>query len=157
MKEIDPKHGRWNTSTYRSWSGMKQRCDNPKSHAYNLYGGRGITYCDKWEIFTGFLADMGERPEGKSLDRIDSNGDYTPDNCRWATQKEQTRNMSRNVVIEYEGKEMTVAELAEYAGINYYTMWGRLFKFGWSIEDAVNTPILKKNETIRNYKLNKQP
>lgn len=80
------------TRTYSTWSAMKTRCNNPKHKRFHYYGGRGITYCDKWESFEGFLADMGERPQGKSLDRIDVNGCYCKDNCRWATDIEQANN-----------------------------------------------------------------
>lgn len=78
--------------TYSSWRGMKDRCLNPNSVSYPLYGGRGITICDEWITFDGFLADMGERPEGMSLDRIDPDGNYEPANCRWATPQQQVDN-----------------------------------------------------------------
>lgn len=78
--------------TWCSWQGMRQRCSNPHLHAYQHYGGRGIKVCDRWHDFANFLADMGERPSGKTLDRIGPNGDYEPGNCRWATAKQQTRN-----------------------------------------------------------------
>lgn len=78
--------------TYRTWDGMKQRCLNPKATGYARYGGAGITVCDRWLEFANFLADMGERPEGTTLDRIDSSKGYEPGNCRWATRAEQNRN-----------------------------------------------------------------
>lgn len=81
-----------NSPTYVSWCMMKQRCSNPNYNRYNDYGGRGITFEPDWCEFETFLADMGERPEGTSLDRIDNNGNYTKDNCRWATPKQQVRN-----------------------------------------------------------------
>lgn len=78
---------------YNSWRAMKERCDNKKYHAYNRYGGRGIRYCERWKDFANFLHDMGRKPTPKhSLDRIDNDGDYCPENCRWATQTEQVRN-----------------------------------------------------------------
>ena len=80
---------------------MKQRCDNDKEPSYKHYGGRGITYDEKWKIFDNFLADMGERPEGTTLDRIDVNGNYEPTNCRWVTFKEQANNKRNNVVVKF--------------------------------------------------------
>ncbi len=88
-------HGFHNTRTYHSWEGMKQRCLNPKATKYPEYGARGITVCERWRRFENFLLDMGVRPEGKTLDRIDGNGNYEPDNCRWATPLEQQQNTLR--------------------------------------------------------------
>ena len=86
------KHGFARTPTYVTWGQMKQRCSNPKAAKYNIYGGRGIIVCERWFQFENFLADMGERPKGTTLDRIDSNRNYEPGNCRWATIMEQRQN-----------------------------------------------------------------
>ena len=96
------KHGYWQTRTYHTWEQMKQRCLNPKATRYPTYGAVGVTVCERWMIFTNFLEDMGERPEGKTLDRINPYGNYEPDNCRWATYKEQVHNRRRNHVVSEE-------------------------------------------------------
>jgi hypothetical protein len=84
--------GREQSATYRSWRAMRERCFNPSAAGYEYYGGRGITVCDRWRNFSSFLLDLGERPEGTTLDRIDSDGDYEPANCRWASPVEQAAN-----------------------------------------------------------------
>lgn len=92
-KMLNRKHGHYQSPTYSSWGHMKQRCLNRKNKKFHLYGGRGITVCDRWQSFENFLADMGERPADKTLDRYpDRNGNYEPANCRWATAKEQSEN-----------------------------------------------------------------
>lgn len=90
-------HGSWGSPTYRSWHMMLQRCTNPRNTHYAYYGGRGITVCERWLKFENFLADMGERPLGTSIDRIDVDGNYEPGNCRWATPKQQMNNRRRSV------------------------------------------------------------
>ena len=86
------QHGYFGTRTYRSWNSMKSRCENPKATAYERYGGAGIKVCRRWQKFENFLEDMGERPDGKTLDRINNLKGYSKENCRWATIKEQQNN-----------------------------------------------------------------
>lgn len=125
---------------YASWYHMRQRCNYEKNHHYSYYGGRGITVCERWNVFENFYTDMGPRPSAShTLDRIDTNGNYEPDNCRWATKKEQQRNRRVNVLHEYQGRQCTLAELAEIAGIHPSSLRKRL-KRGASVEDAVSRP-----------------
>jgi hypothetical protein len=93
-------HAASRSPSYQSWTAMNKRCRDSKHRFYHRYGGRGITICERWESFENFLADMGERPAGTSLDRIDCDGHYTPENCRWSTHKEQTRNRSQPKITE---------------------------------------------------------
>ena len=96
------KHGGCSSKTYQSWRAMRERCSNPNNSHYNSYGGRGIVVCERWNNFALFLADMGERPPGKTLDRINNNGNYNPTNCRWATDTEQRANKrSRKEIHEH--------------------------------------------------------
>jgi hypothetical protein len=104
---------------------MLSRCRNKTNKKYPRYGGRGIRVCDRWKSFKNFLSDMGERPKNHSIDRIDNNVDYTPDNCRWATVKQQANNTSTNIKISYKGKTMTVSEWSDFTGIKYATIWSR--------------------------------
>jgi hypothetical protein len=98
--ERQTKHGKCFTLAYKSWASMKQRCLNTNAPKYPIYGGRGIMICERWMMFENFLADMGERPEGMTLDRIDNEGHYEPSNCRWADIETQNNNKVRNQYME---------------------------------------------------------
>ncbi len=130
-------HGRRSSQTriWRAWKSMLQRCEAPNNRGYSRYGGRGISVCERWHDFSNFLADMGERPEGLTLDRINNDGNYEPGNCRWATIKEQSRNKSTNRFIEFNGERRCLTEWAEVLGIKTGTLQARLKK--WPIEQAL--------------------
>ena len=126
--------------TYRSWRDMRARCEKPKLANWKDYGGRGIKVCDRWQSFENFLADMGERPAGLTLDRKDNEGHYCKENCRWATRKEQMRNRRPNRMITYQGRTLCMIEWAEQAGITRHTLKYRL-NAGWSMQRALETPV----------------
>ena len=119
-------HGMTKTPTYRSWLSMRRCCNEPSHPQYKYYGGRGIKVCERWLKFENFLADMGERPDGTTVDRIDGSKDYEPGNCRWATQAEQMNNTSRSV--SYQGK--TLKQWSQELGIKYHTLTYRLRTHG---------------------------
>ena len=113
--------------TYITWHHMIRRCRDPKFHKYEFYGARGIKVCERWLKFQNFLADMGERPEGKTLDRFpDNRGGYEPGNCRWATPREQQRNTSNNLRLTHNGETKLLVEWAEETGIPAGTLRSRL-------------------------------
>lgn len=116
------KHAMWGTRTYRIWKGMNTRCHNPNTPAYKNYGGRGITVCDRWRVFSNFLSDMGECPDGLTLDRINTNGNYTQKNCRWATYKQQGRNMRCNRIFSWRGSTRCLSEWAEIFKVDASTL-----------------------------------
>lgn len=136
--KVNSKHGYFGTPTYNSWSGIIERCCNPKSGNYSMYGAKGITMCERWRSsFENFLEDMGDRPTGTSIDRIDVYGNYEPSNCRWSDAKTQARNRSNNVRYEYDGKNLTLAEWSEITGIRSDTLNRRIKRQGWSVEEAL--------------------
>lgn len=131
---------------YGIWTSMVARCSNVKHKQYDSYGGRGITVCDRWlgnEGFANFLSYMGDRPDGCSLDRVDNDKGYSPDNCRWATVKVQQRNTRGNRMATCDGKTQCVAAWAEEVGVPWYLIRNRLEQ-GWSDERAIKTPYKPK-------------
>lgn len=118
---------------------MIKRCANTKSQNYRLYGGRGIYVCDRWGKFENFLLDMGEAPRGLSLDRIDSNGPYSPDNCRWATAKQQSQNSRQPILVTFHGETMNYTEWGKRIGIKGSNIKWRI-DAGWPLEIALTTP-----------------
>ena len=131
-----------NKREYSSWYNMKERCYTIDNINYKNYGGRGIKVCDRWlNSFENFIEDMGERPEGTSIDRIDNNGNYEPSNCKWSTQKEQMRNFRKNVYVTYKRKKVLLIELCEKHNISYSRVYNRIFTHGWDIDKALTTSI----------------
>lgn len=130
---------------YAAWASMIQRCTNPNSRAWSRYGGRGIKVCDRWrESFDAFVDDLGPRPGPyASIDRIDNEGHYEPDNCRWATEKQQQRNKRDNLRITVGDETLTLVEWSERTGIARTTISNRIYK-GWDPAAAVTTPPEKK-------------
>lgn len=121
--------------TYNAWAKMRRRCLDLKSDKFRYYGGRGITFCPQWGDFESFLADMGERPAGMTLDRVDVDGPYSPANCRWATKQQQMRNKRDNRRFDWNGEDLCLAEICERTGTRYQLAWKRLRR-GWPIERA---------------------
>lgn len=134
---------------FRSWYGMLERCFIETAHAYRHYGGRGITVTPRWFEFAAFLADMGPRPKGLSLDRINNNGNYEPSNCRWATMKEQAANTRRTRTVEIGGKRMIHSDAARLAGVDAATFYRRIEK-GIDPEIAVDRMRMKRHKLSRN-------
>lgn len=130
------------TREYHAWNAMRSRCNNPWNPNFARYGARGIRVCERWQSdFTAFLQDMGRCPSGQhSIERIDNDGDYAPENCRWATPKEQARNRRSSRLLSYRGATRTAAEWAEVIGITQGTLHARL-KEGWSVERALTQPL----------------
>lgn len=126
---------------------MKNRATNRNDPHWKWYGGRGIKVCKAWlNSFDAFLADMGECPEGLTLERIDNNGNYEPGNCKWATQKEQTRNQRRSRILTLGPRTQCLASWAEEAGIGESVIRGRLSR-GWTIEQALTIPVGQRRPT----------
>ena len=132
----ETRHGQTGTSTYRTWDAMLQRCTNPKHRKWPDYGGRGIQVCESWKKYEDFFSDMGARPDGMTIDRIDNDGDYTPENCRWATPTEQMNNRRNNRVFVINGERLTLSQACRKFQINKSTARNRLSR-GMDIEAAM--------------------
>ena len=130
-------HYKSTSPEYMVWRSMKKRCTLQSDPGYKIYGGRGISFCVRWLDFENFLSDMGNRPSEKhSIERVDVNGNYEPSNCVWATAKEQANNRTNNIKIDFEGKAMTIANLAEKVGINRITIYWR-YRQGWRLPELI--------------------
>lgn len=141
--EINTKHGMAGTPEYDAWRHMFQRCYNEHTEAYQNYGGRGIKVCKEWNSLSNFLKDMGPRPHGMSIDRIDVDGNYCPENCRWADKSTQANNKTNNVFIEFNGLSLSLAQWGKLLDVNSSTISRRLNK-GWSVEKV----LFKNGNTI---------
>lgn len=146
LKPNAQKHGMHGTRLYNIWSGMKSRCYCKTSSRYKYYGERGIKVCDEWlHDFQAFYdwAMANGYDDTLTIDRIDVNGNYEPDNCRWSTEQEQCNNRTTNRMIGYKGETYTLSQLSELCGVPYFTLRSRLDS-GWSVEKALSTPITKR-------------
>lgn len=143
-RENQFRHGQSNSPLYRVWIAMRRRCNNPSDPAYANYGGRGITVCDRWQSsFAAFFADVGERPKGYELDRIDNDGPYAPENVRWVTSKTNKHNKRTNRKITWRGVTLPVTVWAEKLGMHPRTLFNRLGR-GWPLERAMTETVKHK-------------
>jgi hypothetical protein len=134
-------HGLHSTPEWQSWKAMRSRCNNPGNVSFYRYGGRGISICSRWDDFKTFLADMGPRPsKNHTLDRIDTDGDYTPANCRWSSSRVQSRNRTSNRLLTHLGRTMTVTDWETELGFPRNTLFNRT-KAGWTVEQMLTTPV----------------
>lgn len=134
------RHGMSRSRTYTSWASMRGRCNRASDPSYAEYGGRGVTVCARWDSFETFLEDMGTRPAGTTLDRIDSTGNYEPGNVRWATPLEQTENRDCTRRLEWNGENLSAADWARRLGMRRDTILARLDR-GWTVERALTIAI----------------
>ena len=135
------KHNMSRSRLYHKWTNIISRCEYTKNQHYVHYGGRGITVCDRWRNFENFLADMGPRPGPEySIERIDNDLGYSPENCKWATRSQQNENTRRNHILEYEGEQLTISQWAKRQELTVAALNGRL-RLGWNIKDALTTPV----------------
>lgn len=133
-----------NTKIYNSWRSMKKRCNNVNRKGYKYYGGRGILYDPSWEYFQEFLNDMRESyKEGLQLDRIDNNGNYNKDNCRWVTSKQNSNNKNNNHLLTNEGKTHTISEWSELVDIPLNTLYSRVRKNKWTDKEILTNRFLR--------------
>ena len=145
--ERNSSHSMSKTRIYSIWGDMRKRCRNKHHWAFERYGGRGINVCEEWENFSAFYkwsSDNGYSDE-LSIDRINNDGDYCPQNCRWATKDEQANNRSNNRFVEHNGKRITVSQLSKETGIPYGTLYSRIFTYGFSVDDAVFKGVVTKH------------
>ncbi len=141
------RHGLSQIPEYFVWQTMKARCTNKKHRHFGSYGGRGIKVCDRWMTsFQNFISDMGRRTSSKhSIDRIDNEGNYSPENCRWATAFGQGKNRRNNKHLTFKGETLIASEWARRIGITRTVLSDRLSRMGWSLERALTEPLNKRS------------
>ena len=138
--ELHKTHGMTYSKEYYAWVHAKMRCYNKKDKEYKRYGARKIEMCEKWKnSFEKFYKDIGEAPEGTSLDRINNNGNYEPENCHWATPKQQANNRRTSHFVEYRGEKLTLAQWSRRTGIHQENIRRRIDDYGWSIHKTLTT------------------
>lgn len=146
--EINGRHFKTGTPEYQAWAHMRQRCTNPNSKDFKNYGGRGIGICARWESFESFLSDMGSRPTPQhTVDRINNENNYGPDNCRWATRAEQNSNTRQNRWLTFKGRTMTTSQWARFMGVPDTILHKRVCR-GWSVERVLTTPVRGHNANL---------
>lgn len=144
--ERNYKHGHYGERIYNIWSKMLSRCEKKYETSYLRYGGKGITVCEEWKDFTNFYnwAINNGYSDDLTIDRIDNRKNYCPENCRWASYKQQARNQTSNVIVEYNGESKTLSEWAELFSLPYKTVHLRYRRYNWDISKTLNTPIKGK-------------
>lgn len=153
-EHFNTTHGGSNTPLYQLWNSMKRRCEDVNSFAYKDYGGRGITVCDEWHDFVAFQKWATETRPDKfyTLDRIDNNKGYSPQNCKWSSKKEQANNRRSNVKIEFRGEVHNLVEWCEILNLDYKRIHNRMHKLGWSFEKAIAVPVDAKKRNRKERK-----
>jgi hypothetical protein len=140
------RHGETDTPTWKSWKSMLDRCDLKAHKSYADYGGRGITICDAWRTYENFRSDMGERPYGMTLGRVDNSGNYEPSNCHWETYRQQARNRRSSRIIAHDGIVATLSEWSERTGLTGGTIWKRL-NSGWPVDQSLMLKAKKQHNS----------
>ncbi len=142
------RHGMTGSPEWVVWKGMIERCTDPNARSYPRYGGKGVKVCQEWlDSFEAFYEHVGKRPSlAHTLDRIENSKGYEPGNVRWATRHTQSRNTSRNVRLNYQGRVQVLEDWAKELGIPKMTIWNRIFRLGWTTEKALSKPVMRKND-----------
>lgn len=150
-KPYKQTHNLSNTRTYRIWQGMMARCYKLHNHAYQNYGGRGITVCERWHSVTNFVADMGEAPECATIERVNNNAGYSPDNCKWASPKEQVSNRRVTFKVTWNGETRPLTEWADIYGFKYHALYNRIVVHKWPLSRAFNQPYrVRRHSSLAN-------